>query len=103
MPRLIFVNLCVSDITAATSFYTSIGATKNEMFSDATVSCMVFSESIHVMIMLPETFKKFTPAEKEVADSKKVSEVLLCLSVDKKEEVDEIVTTAVKSGGKAVS
>ena len=45
MPRSVFINICVSDIAAATSFYTSIGAVKNDTFSDATVSCMVFSEA----------------------------------------------------------
>ena len=60
-------------------------------------------QTVHVMLLLPESFKRFVPAEKTIADSKKVSEVLLCISVDEKEEVDSIISTAVKGGGKAVS
>lgn len=62
---------------------------------------MVFSEAIHVMIMTPEIFKGFMPPSKTLADSNKVSEVLLCISVEKKEEVDAIIDTAAKGGGKA--
>ncbi|KFY19588.1 hypothetical protein V493_07900 [Pseudogymnoascus sp. VKM F-4281 (FW-2241)] len=101
MPRKIFINLCVTDIVAATAFYTSIGATKNPTFSNETTSCMVFSDSIYVMIMLPPFFTQFVPPGKQTADSKKVSEVLLCITVDKKEEVDELVATAAREGGKA--
>ncbi|KAL5346638.1 hypothetical protein ACLOAV_008345 [Pseudogymnoascus australis] len=101
MARKIFVNLCVSDIVVATTFYTAVGATKNEIFSNETTSCMIFSDSIYVMIMLPSFFTQFVPPEKQTADSKNVSEVLLCITVDKKEEVDEIVATAAKEGGKA--
>ena len=36
---MIFVNLCVSDIVAATAFYTAIGAKKNETYSNDTTSC----------------------------------------------------------------
>lgn len=39
MTRMIFVNLCVSDIVAATAFYTAIGAKKNETYSNDTTSC----------------------------------------------------------------
>ncbi|KAL5344972.1 hypothetical protein ACLOAV_009925 [Pseudogymnoascus australis] len=101
MTRMIFVNLCVSDIVAATAFYTAIGAKKNETYSNDSTSCMVFSEAIHVMIMLPDVFKGFTPKEKTIADPKKVSEVLLCLSVDKREDVDSILATAAEHGGRA--
>ncbi|KFZ25426.1 hypothetical protein V502_00093 [Pseudogymnoascus sp. VKM F-4520 (FW-2644)] len=91
----------ILDIVAATAFYTAIGATKNETFSNETGSCMVFSDTIYVMILLPSFFAQFVPPEKQTADSKKVSEVLLCITVDKKEEVDEIVAIAAKDGGKA--
>ncbi|PVH72565.1 glyoxalase/bleomycin resistance protein/dioxygenase [Cadophora sp. DSE1049] len=101
MARTIFVNISVNDIAKSTEFYTSIGGTKNPQYSNETVSCMVFSEEIHVMIMTPEIFKGFMPPSKTLADSNKVSEVLLCLSVEKKEEVDAIINTAAKGGGKA--
>lgn len=101
MSRKIFINLCVNDVVAATSFYESIGANKNGMFSNTATACMVFSDTIFVMIHNPSRFKDFVPPSKEIADPQKVSEVLLCLSVDKREEVDKIVSLAVQAGGKA--
>jgi predicted lactoylglutathione lyase len=61
---------------------------------------MVFSEAIHVMIMTPEIYKGFMSPSKTLADSSKASEVLLCISVDQKEDVDRIVDVAVSLGGK---
>lgn len=34
MPKMIFVNLPVKDLAAATRFYEAIGCSKNEQFSD---------------------------------------------------------------------
>ena len=36
MPRMIFVNLPVSDLARSTAFYQAVGATKNPQFSDDT-------------------------------------------------------------------
>ncbi len=99
MPKLIFVNLPVSDLKKATAFYEAVGATKNPMFSDDTGSCMVFSETIHVMLLTHDKFRMFTP--RKVADARAASEVLICLSADSKAEVDGFATKAAATGGKA--
>ena len=51
MSRMIFINLPVRNIAASTRFYEGIGFTRNPAFSDDETSCMVLSESIHVMIL----------------------------------------------------
>src|SRR5258705_9006903 len=61
MAKLIFVNLPVADLARATAFYQAVGAEKNEQFSDATASCMVFSETIHAMLLTHDKFRQFTP------------------------------------------
>lgn len=99
MPRLIFVNLPVSDLARATAFYEAIGAVKNERFCDATASCMVFSETIHAMLLTHEKFRQFTP--KRIADAKTASEVLICISADSRAAVDELVAKAKRAGGTA--
>lgn len=99
MAKMIFVNLPVKDVARSTSFYESIGGTKNPMFSDETASCMVFSDTIHVMVLSHEKFSQFTP--KKIADAHTSSEVLICLSADSKAEVDDTVDKAAKAGGKA--
>ena len=96
MPKLIFVNLPVSDLVRSTAFYESIGATKDARFSDATAACMVLSETIHVMLLTHEKFRVFTP--KPIPDAKTQCQVLLCLSEESREGVDAMVAKAQRSG-----
>jgi uncharacterized protein len=96
MAKMIFVNLPVADLPRATAFYEAIGAVKNEQFCDGTGSCMVFSETIHTMLLTHDKFRQFTP--KKIADAKISSEVLICLSADSRDEVDGIVAKAQAAG-----
>jgi hypothetical protein len=98
MPKLIFVNLPVADLPAAKAFYEAIGATNNAMFTDETAACMVFTDVIHVMLLTHEKFAQFTP--KKIADAKETSEVLICISADSREAVDEITDKALAAGGR---
>ena len=97
MSKLIFINLPVSDLARATGFYQAIGAEKNEQFSDETASCMVFSDTIHVMLLTPDKFRQFTP--KKIADAKTSSEVLICMSADSRDAVDDIGGQGLAAGG----
>ena len=98
MTKLIFVNLPVSDLARATAFYQAVGASKNEQFSNDTASCMVLSDTIHVMLLTHDKFRQFTP--KKIADAKTSSEVLICISADNRNAVDEIVGQAEVAGGR---
>ena len=98
MSKLIFVNLPVSDLARATAFYEALGARKNEQFCDGTASCMVFSETIHAMLLTHDKFRQFTP--KPIADAKQMSEVLICLSADSRADVDAMVSRAGAAGGR---
>ena len=60
---------------------------------------MVFSETIHTMLMTHDKFRQFTP--KPIADAKAASEVLVCVSADSREEVDAVVEKAAAAGGRA--
>jgi uncharacterized protein len=97
MAKLIFISLPVGDLARATAFYQAIGATRNAQFSDDTASCMVFSETIHTMLMTQDKYRQFTT--KKIADAKTSSQVLLCLSADSRAEVDELVGKAKAAGG----
>jgi len=98
MSKLIFVNLPVADLPAAKAFYEAIGATNNPMFTDETAACMVFTDVIHVMLLTHEKFAQFTP--KRIADAKETSEVLIAISADSREAVDEITDKALAAGGR---
>ncbi|MEO3434021.1 VOC family protein [Inquilinus sp. CAU 1745] len=97
MPKMIFVNLPVANLERSTAFYQAVGAEKNEQFCDGTASCMVFSETIHAMLLTHEKFRQFTP--KKIADARETSEVLICLSADSREGVDDMVGRAGAAGG----
>jgi len=98
MSNLIFVNLPVVDLGRATAFYEALGASKNPQFSDDTASCIVFSDIIHVMLLTYDKFREFTA--KKIVDAKDSSEVLICISVETREEVDALVAKADAAGGK---
>ena len=99
MSKLIFVNLPVADLPAAKAFYEAIGATNNPMFTDDTAACMVFSDVIHVMLLTHDKFSQFTP--KKIADARTCSEVLICISADSRDAVDEVLAKAEAAGGTA--
>jgi predicted lactoylglutathione lyase len=99
MAKLIFVNLPVADLPAAMAFYEAIGATNNPQFTDETAACMVFSETIHVMLLTHDKFAQFTP--KRIADAHGTSEVLVAITMDSREAVDEIAGKALAAGGRA--
>ena len=98
MSKMIFVNLPVADLERATSFYQALGASKNEQFCDGTASCMVFSDTIHVMLLTHEKFRQFTP--KPIADARNSTVVLICISSDSRDGVDAVIDRAGTAGGR---
>jgi predicted lactoylglutathione lyase len=99
MPKLIFVNLPVTDLARATAFYEAVGARKDARFSDPTASCMVLSETIHAMLLTHDKFRQFTP--KPIADAKATTGVLICVSAESRDEVDQVAGKAGEAGGRA--
>ncbi|SCY50275.1 VOC family protein [Microvirga guangxiensis] len=99
MSKLVFINLPVADLDRTNAFYEAIGAVKNPQFSDHTATCMVFSDTIHAMLLTQDKFRQFTP--KTIADARQTTEVLICLSADNRDEVDATVESAARAGGRA--
>ena len=98
MPTQIFLNLPVKNLAQSIDFFTKLGFTFNAQFTDETATCMIVSEDIFVMLLTHEKFKTFTP--NPICDATKSTEVLVCLSRDSREKVDEIVRQAVAAGGR---
>ena len=97
MNRQIFINLAVKDLQQSMNFYTAMGFTNNPQFSDDTAKCMVWSESIYVMLLTHEKFSTFTA--KPIADTKTNVAGLFSLSVANVEELNKIMESGMKSGG----
>ena len=97
MTRMIFVNLPVQNLAKAKAFYEALGATNNPQFSDHTSACMVFSDTIHVMLLTHDKWATFT--KKPISDAKAASEVMLALSCDSRDAVNAMADAAAKAGG----
>lgn len=97
MNKQIFVNLSVQDLKKSMDFFKSLGYTFKEQFCDETAACMVISETIYVMLLTHPKFQGFTP--NPISDAKRQSEVLVCLSCESRQQVDELVAKAKAAGG----
>jgi uncharacterized protein len=99
MSRMIFVNLPVRDLKASTTFYTALGATLNPQFSGEKSSCMMFSDTIGVMLLTHEHYRQFT--QRPIGDARRESQALLALSVESRDAVNGTLTQATGAGGSA--
>lgn len=99
MIRQIFVNLPVKDLEKSKAFFTSLGYSFNPQFTNDQGACMVISDTIYAMLLVEPFFQTFT--KKPVADARKGTEVLVCLSCESREEVDTLVAKAIAAGGSA--
>lgn len=98
--KMVFVNLPVTDIKRATSFYEALGFVKNEEFSNETSSGMVWSESIWVMLLEHEFYQQFLNGRR-IADTKNTSGALIAFSFDTPEEAKNFAKIAEENGGQS--
>jgi uncharacterized protein len=96
--RKIFVNLPVKDLDKSVAFFTKLGFAFNPQFTDKNATCMIIAEDSFVMLLVEDFFKTFI--HKPIADAAKSTEVILALSADSKQEVDEMFRKALAAGGK---
>lgn len=96
--RKIFVNLPVKNLDVSKSFFETLGFAFNPNFTDATAACMAVSDTIFVMLLTEARFRDFLIGE--ISDTAKGTEVLTCLSVESREEVDAIRAKALAAGAR---
>ncbi|MEO6684098.1 MAG: VOC family protein [Ginsengibacter sp.] len=97
MAKQIFINLAVTDLQKSLEFYSALGFVNNPQFSDESGKCMVWSESISVMLLTYDKFSSF--ATKPIADTKNTLAALFSLSLDSIDEVNNLMTNGLKAGG----
>lgn len=98
MPKMIFVNLPVTDLPASIAFYEALGFEQNPQFSDDTAACMVWSEAIHAMLLTHPKWRSFTDRPLPAAGA---TGVMLALAMDSRESVDAMNAAAAAHGGQA--
>ncbi len=94
----IFVNLPVKDLKKSVEFFTKIGFEFNANFTDESTTCMIIGDNIYAMLLVEERFLSFIP--KKISNAAETAEVIVALSVDSREQVDQIVQAALEAGGK---
>jgi uncharacterized protein len=97
MGRMTFVNLPVKDLGRSIEFFSQLGFGFDPQFTDDTASSMVISDDSYVMLITEDRFKDFT--KKTIADAHATTEVLVALSAESREEVDDLVARALAAGG----
>lgn len=95
--KQIFINLPVSDVQRSMDFYTALGFTNNPQFSDEQGKCMVWSDSIFLMILSHDKFLSFT--NKPIADTKTNIAALLSLSLESTDAMNAMMEKGLAAGG----
>lgn len=97
MDRMIFVNLPIRDMARSQAFFRALGFGFNPQFTNEQGACMVIRENaIHAMLLVEPFFQTFT--KKKIADAHQTVQVLVCLSCESREEVDELMRKALANG-----
>jgi predicted lactoylglutathione lyase len=99
MPKMIFVNLPVRDLKAATGFYVALGGTVNPQFSDEKSCCVMMSDTIGVMLLTHERYSGFT--KRPIGDARRESQTLIAISEASRDAVNATLTRTTAAGGRA--
>jgi predicted lactoylglutathione lyase len=96
-----FVNLPVNDLTKATEFFSAIGFSFDLQFTDENATRMIISDETSVMLVAEPFFEGFI-APQDIADTSRSREVIVGLSTESREQVDDLAEKALAAGGQAL-
>jgi uncharacterized protein len=102
MATMTFVNLPVKDLSKATEFFSSLGFSFDPQFTDENATRMIISDEASVMLIVEPFFGGFI-APQDIADTSKSREVIVGLSADSREQVDDLADKALAAGAQALS
>lgn len=94
-----FINLPVKDLNRTVEFFTGLGFTFNPQFTNENATAMIINDNTFVMLLVEPFFAGFTT--KPVANAHASTEVLICLSAESRQAVEDMVSRALAGGGKA--
>jgi uncharacterized protein len=101
MAMLTFINLPVKDLTKTTEFFSAIGFSFDPEFTDENATRMIISDDTSVMLVTEPFFRGFVEPQ-EIADTSRSREVIVGLSADSREQVDELAEKALAAGGQSL-
>ncbi|WP_027379444.1 VOC family protein [Chryseobacterium daeguense] len=98
----IWANFAVAELERTTNFYTALGfASNNSMNSDELTSFSFGENKFIINFFLKNGIEKNTKSK--FSDTENGNEIILSLSADSKEQVDEWVEAVKNAGGKVVA
>lgn len=100
MINSIFLNLPIKELTRSMDFFTGLGFTFNPQFTSEDTTCMIIGENMFAMLCEEAKFKNFL--NKPIADPS-TTEVLISLSCESKEEVNQLSEKAFSQGARKVN
>lgn len=101
-PKKMWANLAVSDLERTTKFYTELGFKPNGIGDSKDLTSFFFGDDDFVMHFFLKDILRAN-MNIEIADSKKVTEVLYTLSAETKDEVDNWEKEVERAGGTVIS
>ena len=96
MFRQIFVNLPVKDLARSKAFFTALGLSFNQQFTNEQGTCLEIGGNFFAMLLVEPFFQGFT--KKPISDAHQSTEVLLALSMDSRAEVEAVMQKAIDAG-----
>ena len=101
MATMTFVNLPVKDLPKATEFFSSLGFSFDPQFTDENATRMIISDESSVMLVVEPFFEGFI-APQDIADTSRSREVIVGLSAESREQVDDLADKALAAGAQAL-
>ena len=100
MAMMTFINLPVKDLSKTTDFFSALGFEFDPQFTDENATRMIISEDTSAMLVV-EPFQGFV-APRDIADMSESQEVIVGLSAESKEQVDDLTDKAVAAGAQSL-
>lgn len=92
----IYINLPVKDIQKTKDFWSTLGFEINDQISDEKAVCVILKENqMFAMFLREDFFQTFSSRPVPLGDT---TQVLVAISLDSREDVDNVVNTALENG-----
>jgi len=95
--KQLFLNLPVNDLEKSKQFYLALGFTINPLFTDKDQICMIWTDSIYVMLQSRQFSNAYL--DKESIDPRNYQLPSFTLPVESIEKVNEMLENGIKTGG----
>ncbi|MGC4879940.1 VOC family protein [Micromonospora sp. DT43] len=95
-----FINLPVRDLLTAAEFYRALGFTTGHTEPDGDSMALTVSDNTRLLLHVRSAFEAYTGVP--IPDPETSREVIVGLSAESRERVDELVDRAVVAGGESL-